>query len=464
MGNFSRAALERYTYLLLLFFLPTQLGKHFWPDFAFIGGLRIDYLSPTIYFTDCLLVLLFIFFMSNVPFHIFLRPELRAKAHFTFEKGKFFLLLIFFFCVSMGIFFSTNPLAGLLGGVKLSEMVFFGWYTARFLGKTIPLSQAFFVLSASVVFQSVLALSQFWTKASLGGIFYYFGERSFTMLTPGIANASLQGSLVLRPYGTLPHPNVLAGFLLLGMLFVIGVWSLTKTRMMTLVVICALFFGAAALLVSLSRIPILLFVGTVLLVGIWMLKQRILKRYLFIMVIGSLCIGIGLLFTPLVGRFLSTSFLEEAFVIRQDLAMQALWMIQAHPFFGVGLQNFLNNLPQTLTSWSYYTRIQPVHNIYLLVFAELGIIAGGIVLYFLWKTLRHVQKAQTSWWQKTVFSMLVVMLVLGMFDHYFLTLQQGRLLFAFVLGLCWSFPYKTTQKNLLEKIKKRSKSKNNYNR
>src|SRR4051812_29891213 len=44
-------------YFLLLLLLPTQLGKHFWPPFAFVHGLRIDYLSPTVYLTDLLLLL-----------------------------------------------------------------------------------------------------------------------------------------------------------------------------------------------------------------------------------------------------------------------------------------------------------------------------------------------------------------------------------------------------------------------
>src|SRR5580692_2023869 len=48
---------------LFFLFLPTQLGKHFWPDFSIVSGIRIDYLSPIIYVTDILVVLLFAFFL-----------------------------------------------------------------------------------------------------------------------------------------------------------------------------------------------------------------------------------------------------------------------------------------------------------------------------------------------------------------------------------------------------------------
>jgi len=48
---------------LIIFFLPTQLGLHFWPNFAFIRGVRFDYFAPTVYFTDVLLFLLIVNFI-----------------------------------------------------------------------------------------------------------------------------------------------------------------------------------------------------------------------------------------------------------------------------------------------------------------------------------------------------------------------------------------------------------------
>ena len=42
---------------LLILLLPTQLGRHFWPSYSFVFGLKVDYLSPTLYLTDIFLVL-----------------------------------------------------------------------------------------------------------------------------------------------------------------------------------------------------------------------------------------------------------------------------------------------------------------------------------------------------------------------------------------------------------------------
>ena len=48
--------IHRILFFLLLLLLPVQLGRHFWPEFALVFGIRIDYLSPTIYLTDLLVI------------------------------------------------------------------------------------------------------------------------------------------------------------------------------------------------------------------------------------------------------------------------------------------------------------------------------------------------------------------------------------------------------------------------
>src|SRR5680860_1754307 len=54
-------------FYLLILFLPTQVGKHFWLQSSFVYGLRIDYLSPTLYLTDILiLIILILFFLKRI--------------------------------------------------------------------------------------------------------------------------------------------------------------------------------------------------------------------------------------------------------------------------------------------------------------------------------------------------------------------------------------------------------------
>ena len=101
------------------------------------------------------------------------------------------------------------------------------------------------------------------------------------------------------------------------------------------------------------------------------------------------------------------------------------------PILGIGtgafVWQFLKEIP-SLEDWMY----QPVHNIYLLVFAEIGIFGFVLLLYFLYQVI--ILKKQ-SFAQRTFFFLLLGFLVMGLFDHYFWSLQQGSLMFWLVLGL-----------------------------
>jgi hypothetical protein len=76
-----------------------------------------------------------------------------------------------------------------------------------------------------------------------------------------------------------------------------------------------------------------------------------------------------------------------------------------------------------LQSWDY----QPVHNIYLLILAELGIIG-----FILWLIPVLFLTKKSSFICSLLF---IVILAISLFDHYFWTLYFGILLFWLTLGL-----------------------------
>ena len=41
---------------IFIFLLPTQLAYHFWPNWALVYGIRVDYLAPAVYLTDILVI------------------------------------------------------------------------------------------------------------------------------------------------------------------------------------------------------------------------------------------------------------------------------------------------------------------------------------------------------------------------------------------------------------------------
>lgn len=281
---------------------------------------------------------------------------------------------------------------------------------------------------------SILAIWQFVGQGSVGGLWYLLGERSFTSLTPGIANASLNGALVLRPYATFPHPNVLAGFLVLMSIYLlyfsprkieIGFWKNISNL--------ALLLGAIALVLSMSR------TGIAVLAAVWVVwivkrgNSRRLPRVL--LMIFSFLILILIVQTGIYLRFSGFNFFEESLTVREFLLSKSWEIFSKQALIGVGLQNFLPSLIRLLPQGVSLTYIQPVHSFYFLLLSETGIVGGFLVFVF---ALHLISKAVLPPNRLGKMVLLFALAFLFTTDHYFYTLHQGQLLLGFCMGLALS--------------------------
>lgn len=416
-------SLKRFLFLLVLVFLPTQLGRHFFISESYVFGLRIDYLSPTFYITDILVFILFILFIPQVI------SSARRVLH---SFPPYFLIGSGFLIFSLLYHVVINPSFLLLyATVKFLELTFFAgvglWYfSGKFDNRLV-----IFALSCGMLFESVLVIFQFLYQSSLGGFFYVFGERTFNQSTPGIANASLNGSLILRPYGTLPHPNVLGGYLLVCILFV---WFLLKQTMYStrfrIIFFSILIVSCLSLFLSLSRGAISLFL-VFLLFEIYKFislgTQRFKKEKVIL-----ICSIVFLLVALLLPRFQTLVHSSDSVTQRMALLGSSVEIVTQNPFFGVGPMGFLKELQKYSETSSPVLLLQPVHNIFVLLLTEVGIIGSiGATLIGCFIVVRSMQKGV---YNRLPLFLLITILILGSIDHYFLTLQQGQLLLCFAVG------------------------------
>jgi O-antigen ligase len=455
--------LESFTFYLLILFLPTQLCKHFWPSFSQVLGIRIDYLSPAIYLTDLALLILFIFSIKRI-----------VKSFSRFSP--LFLILPY---LLLTILLSGQLFPGLYQLLKIIELLFLGFYVAERVKTKNELSLIILIASISVIGESLLAIAQYIHQGSLNGLFYFLGERTFTSDTPGIANASINGQLILRPYATFPHPNALAGYLLcmITIIFLVKYNSkdnkqvIARSRyhsdntslrgadtiatkqsllikglprsfksltLQKIIKTLALLLGQIALLLTLSRTAILLWI--ILLFSVLVLKIKNSPKKKLSVIFTALLIAIlafaSFVYTPALDRLEETTTTEQAFTQRIYLLKNALTLISAHPFFGVGLGNYLPSVAAIQKPLPSTLYIQPVHNIFLLLTSEIGIIGLLFFLALLFKTYQRLY-GLPHYIRNPLLIALSVILILGLFDHYWITLQQNQLLFAVILGLCW---------------------------
>ena len=134
-------------FYLLVLFLPTQFGKHFFPEFSFVFGLRIDYLSPTVYLTDIFIFLIFVFSIKSISKTLF--------SKYIKEILYFVLFIIFLF---IGANLSKNPPAGYYSILKLLEFI----YLAVFVylnSKKIDKIKLAACLGFGILFESILAMA-----------------------------------------------------------------------------------------------------------------------------------------------------------------------------------------------------------------------------------------------------------------------------------------------------------------
>lgn len=363
-----------------------------------------------------------------------------SKLHLKSQRYFFVSGFIFLFLI-LNIFFADRPLLSLYGAAKLFEFAFLAIYIAKTIRYTIQLFLITCLFSISAIFESLLAIFQYLNQGSLNGIFYFFGERTFTGSTPGIANADIGGTLVLRPYATFPHPNVLAGYLLLSIVLIWNFLLKNNSRWLQLFGAISLTLCSSALLLTLSRVAIMIWLSLLLFTFMKLLVQKIKTfqgRALFVilsLVLISL-LGSFHISQEVLTRFTQTSLSDESVTERTELLTSSTKMIEQHPIFGVGLYNFIPALAPLQKPMPLGLYLQPVHNIFVLAFSETGIIGFGLFVWLIIETIQRIRK-QESGIRNIFFVLLLTIIVTGSFDHYWLTLQQGQLLFAAIIGISW---------------------------
>jgi len=393
--------MHQFFFSLLILFLPTQLGYHVWPQWAMVLGRRVDYLSPTLFFTDILVAFTLCFWALS-------QKRLRLpKIH----RSHWFALVVFAIVVGINIFFAQSKPVAIYHWIKYIEFTLLGLYIVK---TKFPSPTLFFLLSIGILYSAVIAIVQFFFQHSIGGPMWFLGERSFTVDTPGIARIALGGKEWIRSYGTFPHPNVLGGFLATVLPVVIYHWSGRKKIFFWATII----LGIAGIVTAFSRSAWIIFALGVL----WVWQKK--KQTFWIPLIAGISMILLFFFIPL-------SPVDESVVVRHQLNDAAIQMFQSSPLYGVGLGNFLVTLPDHLPSRTIYF-LQPVHNIYLLLLSEIGIIGitflAGILHFLFKKKIFVIHLSPVSY-------PIIAFFLLGLIDHYPLTLQQGRLLFTLFIAM-----------------------------
>ncbi len=393
----------------VIFFAATQLGLHFWPSSTLVYGIRIDYLSPTLYLLDILIIL-------------YLCLKFRSFSGLQRSEGQIGTFAIPILLVNL--LFSQNPLA------TLSWSLHFLLYLAFVLSlefRSLPayagrrdsrrvIGTLRFALFSAILFQVLLSLFQVFLGHTLQGAFYYFGERALAVGQPGIATAQLFGSTMLRAYGTFSHPNILAGWLVIALLILTQLQKKNKLITNNWILVIATLLTIMGVFLTESRSATLSLFGLV--IPLFLLRPKLRLPYYLV---GLLVCFI--FYKPLLFPSRSDFSLAQ----RLDLQKLSLQVISKYPVLGTGTQASISTYPGLPPAKPLgVVGLQPDHDSLTLFLSWFGLVGVLAILSLLRPfNMRH-----------SLF-FVVPLVPLLLFDHYLLTSPQGLftlLLYAKVMS------------------------------
>lgn len=291
------------------------------------------------------------------------------------------------------------------------------------------------IMAGVVLFQSGIGLLQVAAQQTWSTSLPWPG--ALTANTSGasvVVNAA--GTRWLRAYGTMPHPNILGGTLIVYLAGVVERFLSTGRRWW----LGVLALGLLALGLTFSRAA---WLGAgVFLVGALFFLPPVYRSRLRAMAAVSLAAG-ALAMLPLFSFLWERALLSNQVVaveqgsldVRARLTRASVRIILTHPWAGVGVGNFVKYA--RLEAGPEELPAESVHNVFLLIMSETGLLGGlaylagaGVVAGYLWKHRRAPDLSRYVW----ALAVAGVM-VSGLFDHFWWSLPPLRMVWVTAIGL-----------------------------
>jgi len=435
-----------------------NLFRFFFALLAFAIPLEHKYDKPLRFFSKSLIpdgLILPKWFETKIYFYPsdLIAPVLILFAIFAFKVPlrRFFFDRTHSFLWAFFLFGALSIVASPLCHYSLLYIRLWQWLTAIFVFCLAAHKKEFAptllrALIAIAILQSLFAIAQYFHQGSFG--LRLFGEPEFNRGIKSACALKVPGgyrwifdrgtlfntNIIVRVMGTTAHPNVLGGFLALTTLASLGFFNLSQKKWVWSLFI---FIQLSAMTLTFSRGAIFAFgVGAI----IWFMMHWKHSPHLA-KAATLLCfcaVTIGFLFQDQLthrGGFVNYNELaagSDAYRLQQQTL--SLDMIQRHPFFGVGFQQFSLRAHEFLPI-DPTQHVNGVHNIYLMIASEMGLIALVCFLAFLISLFLSIRNAPYSPILASLTAMLIAFLLIGCCDFYPLLFQMGRLLFFITAGL-----------------------------
>jgi O-antigen ligase len=421
--------IPKYLLYTLVFLLPWQ--TIFIVREVFYGGEKWQYGTIGIYLVDIIIILWIL--LTLFIYH-------KNIKHYVLEKKY---LTISMLSIVLWSFLSSLWASDTVLSIYFSILLFFGFIifvfvqTTKFSLRTIA---NIFIISTAL--QSIIGTIQFLTQKTFSQ--KILGLQYHNIWSGGNAVITNTTGRWLRDYGAMPHPNIFGILLVCAILLSIGLYVSTDNKKYLIKFLYLISIGlfTTNLLFTFSRTSwILLIIGIMPIMFITYrsslchIKNILAPLLLIIGIVSAIIIVLpNLFFTRITQDSLPT---HNSIEDRTLYINQSLTEIKNHPLIGTGIGNYTNTVAQTNQHdqpiWFY----QPVHNVYILIMTELGVIGlilFAIFFFFFFKEI-IVNKKEYVFLQKIFLIITMLFFLLSFTDHMLWTSHFGILLFFLFAGL-----------------------------
>lgn len=277
--------------------------------------------------------------------------------------------IVYFLAILASVGVAQSPSLAFYEIVLVVQALMLMVYVVHFVSTREEAWYLVWILLLGLALQSLLVIAQ----AGLG-----------FSLDLGPIGTSSRGS---RVAGTVGSPNSLGGYLALVASLALGT-ALSPTRSnMRYLGAAAFVLGTLSLYLTSSRGAWAGFVVSMLIMAVFTYQREWVSRRLLVTGVALFAaIVVGLLGSSIAERLSSGSTLGG----RIDLIEIGISMIRDHPILGVGSNHFAASLGPYVTEDFSASWISTVHNKYILVWAETGLLA---LMAFLWLLISSLVRA-----------------------------------------------------------------------
>jgi hypothetical protein len=264
------------------------------------------------------------------------------------------------------------------------------------------------------------------------------GISSKDVATSGVAVVETAAGRLMRAYGTFPHPNIFGGYLAFGVIALAWLSRFIQNKRYMAAALLVSTVLSATFIVTFSRSAWLALFTALLVLIVMMFWQKKLppRRVIPIMALGLASIISTFIFfhSQVISRFDPSQRLEAVSIEERASQYQTVQdVFWEAPLLGVGPSAYtftLERLNPGHPVWFY----QPIHNVFLLILAELGVVGGIAFFYWVYcmDMVGHTHEKKPG----GMFAITAgtCLLVIGLFDHYLWSLWPGLALWALACG------------------------------